>query len=428
MKIGFISLGCAKNLVDSEHIIGLFDDPFFEIEKDPKKCEAILINTCGFIESAKTESINTILEMAELKEDKLKYLIVTGCLTQRYYDELLKEFPEVDLFVSIKDYPLLAQKLSKLFNHEFNTSYGKNRKMITNSYSAYLKIGDGCNNRCAYCAIPIIRGNYYSFPQEEVVNEAKRLLSIGVKELNVVAQDTTTYGSDINFSLANLLRELDELDFKWIRVLYMYPDEITDELLEVMKNSKRILPYFDIPVQYGDDMMLKKMNRRGSVELIYERVNHIRDMFPDATIRTTLIIGFPYETEEAFNNTLKMVEDLKFDSLGAFTYSREEDTAAYDYPQVAEEDANRRYDILMSKQQEIIFKKNEEKIGQSYEILIERYESIFKRYVGRSIMSAPDGVDGVVYLKTDEEFKPGDFVKVKITDTKGYDLIAELDV
>ncbi len=426
MKIGFISLGCAKNLVDSEHIIGLFDDPFFEIESNPKKCDAIVINTCGFIENAKQESIDTILEMAELKKDRLKYLIVCGCLSQRYYDDCVKEFPEVDLFVRIADYPNLDKKLAKLFNHDFNSYYGHKRKLITKDYSAYLKIGDGCNNCCTYCAIPLIRGKYYSFPQDEVVKEAQRLYDAGVKELNVVAQDTTTYGKDINSSLANLLRELDKIDFKWIRILYMYPDEITDELLDVMKNSKHVLPYFDIPVQYGNDEILKKMNRRGSVKLIEERVDKIRSIFKDAIIRTTLIVGFPYETEETFNDTLNMVKKCKFDSMGAFTYSREEDTKAYDMPQVDEEDANRRYNILMETQQEINFNLNKNRVGNTYTVLVERYESLFKRYVARSYMSAPDGVDGVVYIKSDKTLDIGCFVDVKIRDFKGYDLIAEL--
>lgn len=426
MKIGFISLGCAKNLVDSEHIIGLFDDPFFEIESNPKKCDAIVINTCGFIENAKQESIDTILEMAELKKDRLKYLIVCGCLSQRYYDDCVKEFPEVDLFVRIADYPNLDKKLAKLFNHDFNSYYGHKRKLITKDYSAYLKIGDGCNNCCTYCAIPLIRGKYYSFPIDEVVNEAIRLYESGVKELNVVAQDTTTYGKDINSSLAELLRRLDQIDFKWIRVLYMYPDEITDELLELMKNSKHVLPYFDIPVQYGNDEILKKMNRRGNVKLIEERVDKIRSIFKDAIIRTTLIVGFPYETEDTFNDTLRMVEKCKFDSMGAFTYSREEDTKAYDMPQVDEEDANRRYNILMETQQRINFELNKNRVGNTYTVLIERYESLFKRYVARSYMSAPDGVDGVVYIKSDKTLDIGSFVDVKITDFKGYDLIAEL--
>ena len=427
MKIGFISLGCAKNLVDSEYLIGLFEDPYFEIESDPKKCDAILINTCGFIESAKEESINTILEMAELKERNLKYLIVTGCFSQRYYEECLKEFPEVDLFVRLDEYPIIDKLLGKLFNHDFNTSYGKNRKLVTNNYSAYLKIGDGCDNCCSYCAIPLIRGKYHSYSEEDLVLKAKELYEAGVKELNVVAQDTTTYGIDINTSLANLLRKLDEIDFKWIRVLYMYPNEISDELLEVIKNSKHVLPYFDIPIQYGNDKILKLMNRKGNVELIKERINKIRSMFENAIIRTTLIVGFPYEDDDTFKDTLDFVKELEFDSLGAYTYSKEEDTKAYDMPQVNKRTALRRYKQMMLLQQNIAFKKNESRIGKKYIVLIERYEELFNRYLARSYMSAPDGIDGVVYIKTDEELKIGEFVEARIIDYKDYDLIAVID-
>ena len=422
MKIGFVSLGCAKNLVDSEYLIGLFSDPYFEIESDPRKCEAIVINTCGFIESAKMESIDTILEMAELKKNRLKYLIVCGCLTQRYYEECLKEFPEVDLFVRIDQYPEIDRILGKLFNHEFRTAYGKDRRLITNSYSAYLKIGDGCDNRCTYCAIPLIRGSYRSCPFDDVVGEAQRLHDSGVRELNVVAQDSTRYGIDIGSSLAALLRELDKIPFKWIRVLYMYPDEISDELLEVMSRSERILPYFDIPIQYGNDEMLKLMNRRGSVAQIKERIMKIRSLFIEAVIRTTIIVGFPYESDASFHDTLDLVRECEFDSLGAYTYSREEDTPAYDMPQVSEEDKERRYGELMALQQDIAFRKNEERVGRTYEVLVERYESLFDRYIGRYYMSAPDGIDGVIYFKSDEELKPGDFAEVKITAAKGYDL------
>lgn len=426
MKIGFISLGCAKNLVDSEYLIGLFDDPFFEIENNPNKCEAIIINTCAFIESAKEEAINTILEIAELKEKNLKYLIVTGCLAQRYYKDCIDELKEVDLFVRIDEYPIIDKLLEKLFNHEFKSAYGKKRKLITNNYSAYLKIGEGCNNCCTYCAIPLIRGKYHSLNKEEIIKEAKRLYTLGVKELNIVAQDTTTYGKDINSNLALLLKEIDKIDFKWIRILYMYPDEIDLELIETIKNSKHILPYFDIPIQYGNDKILKIMNRRGSVKEIKDIINKIREMIPNAIIRTTMIVGFPYEDEETFNDTLAFIEEMKFDSLGAYTYSREEDTKAYDMPQIPQELMNKRYDSLMSLQQEIAFKKNEERIGQTLEVLIERYESLFNRYVARSYISAPDGIDGVVYIKTDKELKIGSFIKVKIVDYKDYDLLSIL--
>lgn len=429
MKVGFVSLGCAKNLVDSENIIGLFDDPYFEYEADLKKCDAIVINTCGFILSAKQEAIDTILDIAEYKNDKLKKLIVTGCFVQRYFEDCLKEFPEVDLFIKIEDYHKMPEMLSKLFDHKFTNSYGKNRKMANNSYTAYLKISDGCDNRCTYCAIPLIRGNCHSYPIEDLVAEAKKLLEAGVKELNVVAQDTTYYGHDIygHFALKELIHELDKLDFKWIRILYMYPDEIEEELLIEMSKCKKVLPYFDIPVQYGDDEVLKLMNRRGTVELIEDKIALIRKYFKDAIIRTTLIVGFPHEKESSFENTLNMVKHIEFDSLGAFTYSPEEDTKAYDMDEQVDEDLkNERYEKLMLVQQEIIDKKNQSRVGQVYETLIERYESLFNRYIGRSYMSAPDGIDGVIYIKSDDELKIGDFYKVEITDYKNYDLIGRI--
>ncbi len=430
MKVGFISLGCAKNLVDSEHIIGLFDDPFFEYEEDLKQCDAIVINTCGFILSAKQEAIDTILEIAEYKQDKLKKLIVTGCLVQRYFDEVVKEFNEVDLFVKVDDYKELPDKLSKLFNHKFIHSYGENRKLANNNYTAYLKISDGCDNRCAYCAIPLIRGNCKSYTIEENVSEAKRLLENGVKELNVVAQDTTYYGKDLYgyFRLKDLIHELDKLDFKWIRILYMYPDEIEEDLLIEMSKCQRVLPYFDIPIQYGNDEILKLMNRRGTVQLIKEKVNLIRKYFKDAVIRTTMIVGFPHETEETFKDTINLVKEIKFDSLGAFTYSREEDTKAYDMDEQIDEDLkNKRYEELMLVQKDIVDKINESRVGKTYECLIERYETLFDRYIGRTYLSAPDGIDGVVYIKDNEGLQIGEFYNVKIVAYKNYDLIGIIE-
>ncbi|MCR4634191.1 MAG: 30S ribosomal protein S12 methylthiotransferase RimO [Erysipelotrichaceae bacterium] len=426
MKVGFISLGCAKNLVDSENIIGLFEDPFFEYEYDLKRCDVILINTCGFILSAKEEAIDTILEIAEYKKDNLKKLIVTGCFVQRYLKECREEFPEVDLFVPIEDYPKLPELLSDLLGHRFLHMYGKNRKLANSSYTAYLKISDGCDNRCSYCAIPLIRGNCRSYPIEDNVAQAKQLLASGVKELNVVAQDTTYYGHDLygRFALKDLIKELDELPFTWIRILYMYPDEIEEDLLQQIARCKRVLPYFDIPIQYGNDEILKLMNRRGSVQLIKDKIALIRKYFKDAYIRTTLIVGFPHETEQTFNDTLDLVEQIGFDSLGAFTYSPEEDTKAYDMDgQIEEEIKQERYEKLMALQQEIVRKKNESRVGKTYTALIERYESLFDRYVARSYMSAPDGIDGIIYIKTDEEVKIGEFYEVEINGYQNYDLL-----
>ena len=430
MRIGFISLGCAKNLVDSENIIALFDNPNFEYEADLKKCDVILINTCGFILSAKEEAIDTILEIAEYKKNNLKKLIVTGCFVQRYYEDCLKEFPEVDLFVRVDEYDRLPELLSDLFDLEFNDSYGKNRKLVNNNYTAYLKISDGCDNRCAYCAIPLIRGNCVSYSIEDNVNKAKELLKMGVKELNVVAQDTTYYGHDLygEFKLKELIHELNKLDFDWIRILYMYPDEIEEDLLIEMSKCEKVLPYFDIPIQYGNDEILKLMNRRGSVKLIKDKIELIRKYFNAAIIRTTLIVGFPFETEDTFNDTLKLVEEIKFDSLGAFTYSDEEDTKAYDMDHKVDEDLKQeRYEKLMLLQQDIIDKKNSSRVNKVYKTLIERYESLFDRYIGRTYMSAPDGIDGIVYIKSDDNLNIGEFYDVKITGYKNYDLLGIIE-
>ena len=426
MKIGFISLGCAKNLVDSEHIIALFDDPFFEYEYDLKQCDVVVVNTCGFILSAKQEAIDTILDLIEYKDNKLKKIIVTGCFVQRYYEECIKEFPEVDLFVKIDDYNRLPELLSELFNHEIKKEFGCLRKLVNNNYMAYLKISDGCYHYCAFCAIPLIRGKYHSYSKEEIISQAKQLAQMGVKELNVVAQDTTCYGIDLygKYALDDLLVELNKLDFTWIRVLYMYPDEINEELLKTMKKCDKVLPYFDIPIQYGNDEILKHMNRKGDVKLIKDKIEMIRDYFDDAIIRTTLIVGFPYETDETFKDTLKLVEEIEFDSLGAFTYSKEEDTKAFDMPQIDEDLKQKRYDELMMLQMNIVDRKNQEKIGKTYKTLIERYESLFDRYVGRTYMSAPDGIDAVVYIKTDKQLNIGEYYDVTISNYKNYDLIA----
>ena len=289
MNLGLISLGCAKNLVDSEHILGMFMDSDIKIESDPKKCDVIIINTCGFIESAKKEAIDTILEMAEYKAHRLKKLIVCGCLSQRYKDELIKEIPEVDAFIKIDDYDRLDKIFKELLKEEKIKRFKDTRELVTPKYFAYLKISDGCDNRCAYCAIPLIRGNCKSYRIEDLSQEALELYKKGVRELCVIAQDTTYYGHDLygEFKLAELLKELDKIPFEWIRVLYMYPDEITDELLYTMKQAKHVIPYFDIPIQYGNDEMLRLMNRRGSVKLIKERIAMIRELFEEPIIRTT---------------------------------------------------------------------------------------------------------------------------------------------
>lgn len=428
MKIGIVSLGCAKNLVDSEFLMGLFKDPFFKYEKNIEKCDAIIVNTCGFILSAKEESINTIYDIAELKKNKLKYLIVTGCLTQRYYDLIKKEIKEVDLFIKIDDYNRASYLLSKLFNHSINYSFGKNRKLINSSHSAYLKISDGCSNRCAYCAIPFIRGNNKSIPIHVLVKQAKSLKRMGIKELNIVAQDTTNYGIDLynKLSLSKLLKELDKINFDWIRILYMYPDEITNELLDTIKNSKRILPYFDIPIQHGNDKILKAMNRRGNVSSIKKIINKIRKMFINPIIRTTIIVGFPGENDKSFKDTLKFMNEIKFDSLGAFTYSREEDTKAFDMKkQVPLNISQKRIEILMKLQKEIVSSKMKNKIGRQFRVLVDKYDFDEKVNYCRTYESAPDDVDYYVLIPG-KKLKEGYFYNAIITHNLDYDLIGKI--
>ncbi len=428
MNLGFISLGCAKNLVDSEYILGMVLDGDITICNEPALCDVIIINTCGFIEAAKKEAIDTILEMAEYKSDRLKKLIVCGCLSQRYKEELVTSMPEVDAFIAIDDYERLDEILKEVIGDYDFGEYKGQRQLLTKPYTGYLKISDGCDNRCAYCAIPLIRGNCKSYPIEDLVKEAKDLYEKGVRELNVVAQDTTYYGHDLygEFRLKDLLLALDEIPFKWIRVLYMYPDEIEDELLEVMRDSKRVIPYFDIPIQYGSDYLLKRMNRRGTKALIKERIDTIRRLFPEAILRTTIIVGFPGETDESFEETLDFITDIGFDSLGAFTYSEEEETISATYPdKVAKEVMDERYAILMKRQLEIVRAKNTAKVGKEMEVLIEGYEALFDRYLGRSIASAPDDVDGKVYIKSKEAMNIGDFYTVTVESFEDYDLYAK---
>lgn len=428
MKIGIISLGCAKNLVDSELLLGLLNDPYFKYEKDIEKCDAIIINTCGFILSAKEESIDTIYNAAKLKKKKLKYLIVTGCLTQRYYDELRCEIKEVDLFIRIDDYINANRLLGKLFNHKIDNKFGADRKLIDYKHSAYLKISDGCSNRCSYCAIPLIRGNNRSIPINSLVKQAKRLKKSGVKELNVVAQDTTNYGIDLygKLSLSKLLKELDKIDFEWIRVLYMYPDEITDDLLLTMKNSKRIIPYFDIPIQHGNNKILRAMNRRGNVSSIKKIIGKIRKLFVNPIIRTTIIVGFPGEDIKAFDDTLKLISDVKFDSLGAFSYSKEDDTKAYFMKnQVSKRVSERRLEKLMLMQKQIISEKMRNKIGCQFRVIVDKYDSFDKINYCRSYESAPDDVDYYILIPG-TKLLIGNMYNVIITHYLNYDLIGKI--
>lgn len=427
MKVGFVSLGCCKNLVDSEQIMGVLMENGHEIVADPKKADAIVVNTCGFIESAKEESINTIFEMAQYADK----LIVCGCLAQRYEEELKEEIPEIDAIIPIRDYGHLAQRLQEVLGGGSLGDFAKSERPLSGTpWSAYVKISDGCSNHCTYCAIPLIRGDQKSKVIDEVVAEVKHLASIGVQEVTLIAQDTTKYGLD-NYGklmLAELLRQVEKVEgIRWIRVLYMYPDEIEDEVLEVMAASDKILPYFDIPMQHANDRLLKKMNRRGTKEDTIALVKKIRSMFPDAVLRTTAIVGFPSETDEEFEELVDFIREVEWDRLGAFTYSREEDTPAYDMDGLIDEvTAQSRLERLMAVQKEISKKKNEEKVGNVIEVLIEEKEGLKDQYRGRSAADAPDEVDGVVIVRSKKPLKIGDFVNVRITDATEYDLAGEV--
>ena len=419
MKVGFVSLGCSKNLVDTEMCIGIFRKENFEIVNSKEEAEIIVVNTCGFIEPAKEEAINTILEMAKFKEiGNCKYLIVIGCLVERYKKELEKALPEVDLFLSIDEYKDFWEKVSnllKLSNKSKNTLDYMDRVISTGNTTAYLKIAEGCSNRCTYCAIPYIRGPYISRKFEDILKEAKMLASKGIKELIVIAQDTTKYGIDLygKQRLAELLKELCKIDgFKWIRFLYAYPESITDELIQVVKENEKICKYFDIPLQHFSDSVLKRMNRKSDSKSIENLINKLRKEIPEVILRTTLMVGFPGETEEDFFELYEFVNRAKFERLGVFKY------------QIHPKTKQARYKRIMELEKQISKIKLEEKIGNIYEVLIEGKTEDGEYYIGRSYMDIPDE-DGVVFIRTKEKLEMGNWINCKITDVVEYDLLAE---
>ena len=431
MKIGFISLGCSKNLVVTEEMIGLFKKNNYEIVNDVNEADILLINTCGFIESAKDEGIQTILEYADYKQNNLKYLIVTGCLVERYEEELRKEIPEVDLFVSIKDYDKLWEKVTSLV--EKNKYMGEldyfDRVITTGDTMAYLKIAEGCSNYCTYCAIPYIQGKYVSRKYEDIIKEAKMLAKKGIKELVVIAQDTTKYGIDLygKSRLAELLKDLENIEgIKWIRFLYSYPETITDELIEVVKNSHKICHYFDLPIQHISDDILKKMNRKSDGNSIRNLLKKLREEIPDVILRTTLIVGFPGETEKQFNELALFVKESKFDRLGAFAYSAEDGTSAAKFENQVDEDIkNKRRNKIMEIQQKVSNSLLKERIGREYECLIENVTDDGKYFIGRSYMDVPSE-DGVIFIKYNSRYMINDFVNVKVISSLDYDLIGEI--
>ena len=451
MKVGFVSLGCSKNLIDTEVAIGHFKNNNFEIENNPEKAEIIVVNTCGFIDSAKEEAINTILEMAEYKKKKCKYLIVMGCLVQRYYDDLVKALPEVDLFIKLDEYNNFWDKVEKLIKeNEVEPSATKStdkiteikplpmpecneffeRVVTTGKNYAYLKIGEGCSNRCTYCAIPYIRGPFVSRKMEDIIEEAKILADKGIKEIIVIAQDTTKYGVDIyrEEKLPELLQKISEIQgIEWIRFLYSYPEGISDELINVVKNNSKICKYFDIPIQHISDRILKRMNRRTNKKQIEELISKLKREIPEVTIRTTLIVGFPGETEQDFEELYEFVQKTKFDKLGAFKYSKEEGTPAAKLPaQINGNTKNSRYNKIMKIQQQISNENLKKEIGKEYEVIIEDISFDKKYLIGRTRKDVPD-IDGIIYIKnTLQKEEINQFVKVKVIDVKDYDLIGEI--
>lgn len=439
MNLLFISLGCDKNLVDSEVMLGLVEKRGYKIVDDEKEADIIVINTCCFIHDAKEESIQTILEMAEYKKGgRLKALIVTGCLAQRYQNEILKEIPEVDAVLGTASYHKIAETIEaalrgggflELADINGLPFVDTKRLVTTGGHFAYLKIAEGCDKHCTYCIIPKLRGNYRSVPIERLLKEAKELAEQGVKELILVAQETTIYGRDLygEKSLHILLKELCKISgIRWIRLLYCYPEEMDDRLIQVIKEEKKICHYLDLPIQHSEDEILKRMGRRTTKEQLISLIRKLREEIPDIVLRTTLITGFPGETTEQHEKLLAFVDEMEFERLGVFTYSPEEDTPAADFPgQVPEEEKEERRAQVMELQQEIVFEQAEEMTGKEVLVMIEGKVADENAYVGRTYLDAP-GVDGLIFINTDRELMSGDFAKVTVTGAAEYDLIGEL--
>lgn len=430
MKLGMISLGCAKNLIDSEMFLGVATKYGIEITTNIDEADILVVNTCGFIQSAKKEAIDTILELTDYGKKGVK-IIAMGCLVERYLEDLKQSIPEVDIFFPIRDYKNIDKLFQQLTNSKkvYKFDY-KARALSTLPHSAYVRIGDGCNNKCAYCAIPLIRGPFSSRSITSIIDEINVLTASGVKEITLIAQDTTRYGTDLNdgTSLVSLIREISKNEnVKIIRVLYLYPDEITEELLCEFRDNPKLMPYFDIPIQHASNRILKLMNRRGSKEMIRSIITKLRSYIPNVIIRSTLIVGFPTETDEDFQELYDFVGEIKFDRLGVFTYSPEEDTKAYNMePQVSEIIAKQRYDKIMSLQAKIVEKKSKEQIGKRVKVIVDDFDFDKQMYKSRSYAYAPDDVDGYIYIDTNAPLILGEIYTVVIKDAKVYDLIGEL--
>ncbi len=436
MNIGLVTLGCNKNQVDSEMILGIFKKLGFNIVNDPKIADIIVVNTCGFIEDAKKEAIDTILEMADYKTiGNCKALIVTGCLAKRYKKDILETMPEVDLCIGVDEYSNIGKILSDFLDTKFlscNLDF-LNRVISSKFPLAYIRISDGCDNKCSYCAIPSIRGKFKSRKIEDILEEVEGLAKSGIQEFCIISQDTSKYGIDIygKYMLPELIRKISQIDgVKWIRILYMYIFETSDELINEIANNPKVCKYFDLPIQHISDKILKSMNRYDTKKKIYDTINKIRNLIPNAIIRTTVMVGFPGETKEDYEELRQAILDLKFDRLGAFSYSREEDTASYNYDlQVDEETKQQRLKDIFEVQKYISLQKNRERIGKEYEVIVEDISEDEKYYVCRSYAEAPD-VDGRIYMPIIKENANkvivGEYAKVEIVDCNHYDLFAKL--
>lgn len=439
MNIFFVSLGCDKNLVDSEMMITSLRKNGFVLTDDIEDADVIVVNTCCFIGDAKEESINTLIEMGGYKEGRCKLLVAAGCLAQRYHNEIKEDIPEVDLIVGTMGYEDLSEKINEalggkgvlesLKDIDYLPTPLTDRDSMSGDYYAYLKIAEGCDKCCTYCVIPKVRGHYRSVPMDNLIAQAKHLVANGAKELILVAQETTLYGKDIygEKSLPKLLEELSKIDeLKWIRILYCYPEEITDELISAIKNLPKVCHYLDMPIQHGSDDVLRRMGRWTNREQIEKTVAKLREEIPDIALRTTLITGFPGETEDDFEQVKEFVKKMEFDRLGVFTYSREEDTPAAEMDgQIDEEVKEARRDEIMQIQQDIAFDKSNSRVGEIYEVMIEGRLPDEGVYIARTYMDAPD-VDGYVFIQSDYNLDSGDFVKVEVTRSDEYDLIAEI--
>ena len=432
IKIALISLGCEKNLVDSEMILGLVRGKNVEIIQELNDANIIIINTCGFINSAKEEAINTIMDAIEYKKNGAK-IVVTGCLVQRYQEELKESIPEVDLWIPLKNYYKFGDLFKQVLNDErLNNkclTFGE-RYVSTPKHLAYVRISDGCNNRCTYCAIPLIRGKFVSRSEESIIEEIKMHIKEGRKEICLISQDLTNYGCDINTTLADLLKKIVKLDnLPYIRLLYLYPDEITKELIQVVKENKQILPYFDIPLQHASNKVLSYMHRRGTKEEVKELIAYIRKEIKDVVLRTTMMVGFPHESQKDFDELIDFIEEVKFNHLGAFTYSKEEDTESYDMTcQVPEKVKKQRLNTLMDKQRWISLSLNNQYVGTQTKCIIESYDEDTNKFYARNYVFAPDDIDGMIIIDNNMNYDKSiisTIQDIKITEADFYDLKAE---